>query len=595
MADIDWQLAMPHETREYCVQYNETCYDFLKRIWAEEGMFFWFEHSASTHKMIVSDAPLAMPMLKAAQSIAYNNLPGGAKKGFWVSRFNQKERLRATRRVSKDYTFKQPSAPHLYEVGQYMPNGAKGEYELYTYPGRHKTPGTGQPFNDYALEAHRVEATTAEGETNNIQLSSGFIFALFDHPDETLNSNHRLLRVTHKGKQPSALEEEAPEDEATTYTAYFISQPARIPYRPINPNPKPMVEGPQIAVVTGPKGEEIYCDEHGRIKVWFPWDRHGKKDEKSSCWVRVSQSWAGGNWGTMAVPRIGQEVICDFLSGDPDQPIITGRTYHAMNKPPYPLPDHKTRMTIKSQTHKGEGYNEITFEDEAEKEFVYIHAQKDMELHVKNSYQKRVEFDSTESIGNNSHLAVAKDRIEKVDGNQDMTVVGNLTEKVEGDHNLTIEGVLQAKSAGDFTFKSDGNTIFDASQITLVSGSTALVVSSSGVDIAPVLNVGSASAVAAGTPPAPVVLTPLQVLFLPYAKLEGSFDLAVRISFTTGGISASVEVKGSLEGQYGGYKFNVKNSKEVKNNTGGKLDSENDAPGLIGMIGQVIGTQSKKI
>ena len=295
------------------------------------------------------------------------------------------------------------------------------------------------------------------------------------------------------------------------------------------------------------------------------------------------------------VSRIGQEVICDFLSGDPDQPIITGRTYHAMNKPPYPLPDHKTRMTIKSQTHKGEGYNEITFEDEAEKEFVYIHAQKDMELHVKNSYQKRVEFDSTESIGNNSHLAVAKDRIEKVDGNQDMTVVGNLTEKVEGDHNLTIEGILQAKSAGDFTFKSDGNIIFDASQITLVSGSTALVVSSSGVDIAPVLNVGSASAVAAGTPPAPVVLTPLQVLFLPYAKLEGSFDLAVRISFTTGGISASVEVKGSLEGQYGGYKFNVKNSKEVKNNTGGKLDSENDAPGLIGMIGQVIGTQSKKI
>ena len=232
MADIDWQLAMPHETREYCVQYNETCYDFLKRIWAEEGMFFWFEHSASTHKMIVSDAPLAMPMLKAAQSIAYNN---------------------------------QPSAPHLYEVGQYMPNGAKGEYELYTYPGRHKTPVTGQPFNDYALEAHRVEATTAQGETNNIQLSSGFIFALLDHPDETLNSNHRLLRVTHKGKQPSALEEEAPEDEATTYTAYFTSQPARIPYRPLNPNPKPMVEGPQIAVVTGPKGEEIYCDEHGRI------------------------------------------------------------------------------------------------------------------------------------------------------------------------------------------------------------------------------------------------------------------------------------------------------------------------------------------
>ena len=424
IVDTDWRVEFEHSVREYCVQYGETSLDFLKRIWAEEGLFFWFEHSASGHKMVISDAPLAMPILPNAQSITYNNMPGGTGKGSWISRFNQVERLRATNRVSRDYFFKRPAYHQQHSVGQYMPNGAKGNYELYHYPGRHKFPNAGQPFNDYALEAHRVEATTAEGETNNIQLSAGYIFALTDHPDEGANTNHRLLRVVHEGHQPAALQEEAPEDSATTYIAHFTSQPARLPYRPINPKPKTMVEGPQIAQVTGPEGEEIYCDEHGRCKIWFPWDRHGKKDEKSSCWVRVAQNWAGGTWGHMAIPRIGHEVVVDFLGGDPDQPLITGRTYHATNRPPYQLPANKTKMVIRSDTHKGKGFNEISFEDDNGKENIALHAQKDQTLKVLNNRMKRVDNDQVESVGTNKSIEVGNNHQERIGGSMNLTIGG---------------------------------------------------------------------------------------------------------------------------------------------------------------------------
>lgn len=195
--DVEWRLEGDHQPREYCVQYEETSYDFIRRIWAEEGIFFWFEHGPDAHKMVISDAPLAMPPLEHAGQITYNNLPGGTAKGSWVSQFNQVERLRATTRVSKDYSFKQPAYHQKHQVGQYEGNGAKGDYELYQFPGRHKTPAAGQPFNDHALAAHRVDATTAEGETKNVHLSAGFIFELTGHHDASANTAHRLLQVRH--------------------------------------------------------------------------------------------------------------------------------------------------------------------------------------------------------------------------------------------------------------------------------------------------------------------------------------------------------------------------------------------------------------
>ncbi|MCY1395072.1 type VI secretion system Vgr family protein [compost metagenome] len=424
IVDVEWRIDLPHQPREYCVQYAETSYDFLRRLWAEEGMTFFFAHSADGHRMIVTDAPQAMPVLEAAPQLTYNATPGGAVKGAWVSQFAQVERLRATHRVAADYSFKNPAYHQRQQAVERVSNGAKGRYELYQYPGRHKTPDAGKPFNDHALEAHRVDATTGAGETNAIQLSAGFIFALTDHPDPKANANHRLLRVEHRGQQPAALEEETPEGGATTYAARFTTQPAHLPYRPVNPNPRPRIDGPQIAHVTGPEGEEIYCDEHGRVRLWFPWDRHGRKDESSSCWVRVSQNWAGGNWGQMAIPRVGQEVVVEYLEGDPDQPIITGRTYHANNRPPYKLPEHKTKMVIRSDTHKGDGFNEISFEDEAGQENIALHAQKDQTLKVNHNRMKRVDNDQIESVGNNKSIEVGQNHQERIGGSMNLTVGG---------------------------------------------------------------------------------------------------------------------------------------------------------------------------
>lgn len=446
--DVEWRLEADHLAREYCVQYQETSYDFVRRLLAEEGICFFFEHRIDGHKMILTDAPLAMPRLKAMEQLTCNANPGGTQKGFWVSRFVQTQRLRATHSEARDYSFKQPAYHQQHKSVQPGDNGAKPgqggashkHYELYDYPGRHKELAAGLPFTDHRLEAHRTDATQGQGQTNCIQLSAGFMLELTDHNDQTVNATHRLLAVHHKGEQPVSLEEEAPDSSsnnaqdgntqdssadggpgsqiATTYHARFTTQPANLPYRPTNPNPRPRIEGPQIAHVTGPSGEEIYCDEHGRIKLWFPWDRHGKKDETSSCWIRVSQNWAGGSWGHMAIPRIGQEVVVEYLEGDPDQPILTGRTYHATNKPPYKLPENKTRMTIKSDTHKGTGFNELRFEDEAEREEIFQHAERDM--------NEKVKHNKTRYVGNSEYEQVDNEKILNVGSNYDQCVSGSL-------------------------------------------------------------------------------------------------------------------------------------------------------------------------
>ncbi|MCO5063391.1 MAG: type VI secretion system tip protein VgrG [Rhizobiaceae bacterium] len=376
IVDVEWRVERAHPSREFCVCYQETLYDFLLRLFADEGIFFWFQHSKGGHKLIVSDSPFSMPVLEAAPTITFNGSPGGYYDGMWVSRFTQIDRLRATRRVSRDYTFKSPANSQDVQAVQTESNGAKGQYELFAYPGGYKDPGIGQTVNNDALEAHRVDATTAEGVTNCVHLSSGFTFQLTDHPVGAANISHRLVKVRHSGRQGTALEEEASDAAVTSYSASFTCQPARLPYRAKNPNLRQKILGPQIAHVTGPEGEEIYCDEHGRVKLWFPWDRHGKQDESSSCWIRVGQNWAGGTMGSIAIPRVGHEVIVEFLDGDPDQPIITGRTFHATNRTPYQLPANRTKMVMRSQVPGDKGFNEMSFEDQPGKEELFIQAQR---------------------------------------------------------------------------------------------------------------------------------------------------------------------------------------------------------------------------
>ena len=316
----------------------------------------------------------------------------------------------------------------------------------------------------------KLNASLGYGLSNAPHLLTGHGVTLEEHPDNKLNQKWRLLTIRHEGVQPQAWEEDgqgapladtglvAPglaattlsglsfgitssaspnlltqalsrrmnlalqtskEDNASLATLYanaFTVQPSRLPYRPPQ-TLKPLVEGPQIAIVVGPPGEEIFTDKYGRVKVHFPWDRHkAPKAEDSSCWIRVSMNWGGGKWGHVALPRIGHEVIVDFLEGDPDQPIIIGRTYHEKNMPPYNLPADKTKMVIRSDSHKANGFNEISFEDEGGQENMFLHAQKDQTVKVLNNRSKRVEANEVESIGANRSVQVGNNHQEKIGG-----------------------------------------------------------------------------------------------------------------------------------------------------------------------------------
>ncbi|WP_052245264.1 type VI secretion system tip protein VgrG [Halocynthiibacter namhaensis] len=419
--NVDWRLAGTHEPREYCTQYRETALAFVERLLGEEGVFYFFEHSTDAHTLIITDAPLTTPVLAAAPLITYNAQSGGQLKGNAISAFSQHERLRSSNYEMNDYTFKNPTARMNEARMKQEDNGLSADYKLYDHPGRYKNPSTvGGDFTQHRMESVRVDATTGQGVTNNIHLCAGFHFSICDHDDAKVNASHFLLSVRHSGRQSAALQEDAG-SAPTTYSASFTTMPARLPYRPPLVR-KPLVDGPQIATVTGPEGEEIYCDEHGRVKVFFPWDRYGEKNEHSSCWVRVSQNWAGGTWGSIAIPRIGHEVIVDYLEGDPDQPIVTGRTYHANNKSPYKLPDNKTRMSIKSQTHKGVGFNEMRFEDEEGKEEIFFHAQKDRNEKIEHNQSERVNINKVESIGYNKSSEIGNNLMQVVDGNMEVRV-----------------------------------------------------------------------------------------------------------------------------------------------------------------------------
>ncbi|KEF32995.1 VgrG protein [Marinobacter nitratireducens] len=480
IVDTVFDLKRPPEEREYCVQHRESDLDFINRLAAEEGWHYRYQHGsvdgATQPGLIVADHHGDAPRL---DNVAYNAKAGGSTKQPCVFRFSYQERVRAASVAMKDYTFKNPAYALMHEQASGNLN-QRDDYQHYDYPGRFKADASGQPFTQTRLDALRNNASTANGESNRPDFTAGAKIALTDHDSDALNREWLLTAITHTGKQPQALEEEGGSDP-TSYHNEFSAIPADKTWRPICEH-RPLMDGPQIALVTGPDGEEIHCDQYGRVKVRFPWDRYSNNDEHSSAWLRVSQGWAGGQYGFMALPRIGHEVIVSFLDGDPDQPIITGRTYHATNTPPYSLPEHKTRTTLKTQTHKGEGSNELRFEDEADQEQIYVHAQKDLDL--------LTEHNRTEVIKNDSHLAVENDRFAHTKGNSHHTVDGEKREQTGKDHSFNVSGTLHLKagtawlsdSGTELHIKAGQKAVIEAgAEITLKAGGSFVKIDPSGV------------------------------------------------------------------------------------------------------------------
>ncbi|UYW73771.1 type VI secretion system tip protein VgrG [Pseudocitrobacter faecalis] len=392
----------PHPAREFCVQYGESDLAFLTRLWAEEGIFYfdWHAPEGAEQKLVLCDDVAGLSSLGV---MPFNPNTSTEVSTECISSFLYRARTGPSSVETQDYTFKTPGWPGYYNRAAENLNGQFTQYEIFDYPGRFKDESHGQAFARYQIEGWRHDTETAACISNSPKLWPGKRFTLTGHPSQTLNREWQVVSCVLTGDQPQALH--GSQGEGTTLNNHFEAVPADRTWR-MPPLPKPLVDGPQSAIVTGPAGEEIFCDEHGRVRIRFHWDRYCPGNEDSSCWVRVSQAWAGAGFGNLAIPRVGQEVIVDFLNGDPDQPIIMGRTYHQDNRSPGSLPGTKTQMTIRSKTYKGSGFNELRFDDATGEEQVYIHAQKNMDTEVLNDRTTTVKHDHTETITNNQKITV---------------------------------------------------------------------------------------------------------------------------------------------------------------------------------------------
>ncbi len=420
--------------REYCVQYRETAFNFVSRLMEQEGIYYYFEHEKSSHTLVFSNAASThKPCPKQAKARMDFSLSGVVNEDV-VTHWQVEEELRTGKYALRDFNFETPSTDLTVNESSVVNVGGNSKYETYDYPGDYDAKSTGEPVVKTRMQEEESFYLLSAGAGGCRGFIAGYRFQLDGHSRKDFNKQYVLTEVQHSASVGESYHERSAGGEGA-YSNSFSCIPFDVPYRPTRVTPKPFVQGPQTAIVRGKSGEEIYVDKYGRVKVQFHWDRKGSDDENSSCWIRVSQPWAGKNWGAMWIPRIGQEVIVDFLEGDPDRPIITGRVYNAEQMPPYALPANGTRSTFMSRSSKGgssSNFNELRFEDKAGSEQIFLNAEKDMDL--------RVENDSREFVGGSRNLIVKKDQKEKVEGEQDLQITSDQNEKVGGDASLNVIG-----------------------------------------------------------------------------------------------------------------------------------------------------------
>jgi type VI secretion system secreted protein VgrG len=317
---------------------------------------------------------------------------------------------------------------------------AHGAMEIYDYPGEYPDTDDGESYARARIEELQANQELVQAQSNALGLAAGSLFELTDYPREDQNREYLITSATHQ-MESEAYSSGSSAGSGGGYTCNLTALPSRQPYRPARITPKPMVQGPQTAIVVGPSGDEIHTDKYGRVKVSFHWDRYSKSNETSSCWVRVAQIWAGKQWGGIHIPRIGQEVIIDFLEGDPDHPIITGRVYNNDNMPPYELPANATQSGIKSRSSKGggaENFNEIRFEDKKGEEEIYLHGEKDWTINIENDKNQTIGQDETLSVGNDRTKSVEKNQSESIGEDKKISVGKNHSESIGEDATIDV-------------------------------------------------------------------------------------------------------------------------------------------------------------
>ena len=449
--DFRLSLKNSYPQLEYCVQYRETSFNFVSRLMEEFGIFYYFDHSTQgKHTMVLADQSNTLPACPSSP-VSYDTQVGGLYDPEAISNWHVGQEVRTGKYTVTDYNFTTPSTSLLANDPTVVDLAASHPLELFDYPGLHTNKDQGDTVAKVRMQEEEAGYMVVSAEGNCRGLMSGYSFELKNHYRSDQNTNYVVTEVRHFASAGQSYTTAGTEG-GETYSNHLTCIPASVTYRPPRVTPKPFVQGPQPALVVGKANEEIWVDKYGRVIVQFYWDRLGKKNENSSCWIRASQPWAGGNWGAMWIPRIGQEVLVSFLEGDPDRPVITGRVYNANQMPPYTLPDYQTRSTFMSRSSKGGGssnYNELRFEDLKEHEQIFMNAEMDMDL--------RVEKDSREFIGANRHLIVTTNQVEQVQTDKHLHVKGNHFEAVDGNMSLNVTGNQMESVTGNKSLAVTGN------------------------------------------------------------------------------------------------------------------------------------------
>lgn len=490
--DFSDMLKNTYQPRDYCVQYRETSFNFVSRLMEEYGIFYYFNHDQGKHTLVLGDDSSSNPDCPGQNQYRFYVRTSAVLDEDVVNSWESEQELRTGKSTLTDYNFETPATSLLASTATIDTVGGNSKFDTYDYPGNYLTKGDGQALSKVRMQEEEAGHLVIRGTSVGRSMVSGHKFSLTEFYRDDMNSSYLLTEINHVGVPTAYANSKSSQQDH--YSNTFRCIPASVPFRPLRVTPRPTITGPQPAVVVGPSGEEIYTDQYGRVKVQFFWDRLGKKDEHSSCWIRVSQLFAGKGWGAMFLPRMGQEVLVDFMEGDPDQPVITGRVYNADQTTPGELPDKMNVSGWRTRSTKGGGEhdaNVLAFDDTKGSEVFYMRAEKDMAIRVQNNEDTHIMNNQTITVDNDRTEVVTKgnetveikqgNRSHKITmGNESLDVAqGNRSVKVDmGNDSLEI-------SMGNQSTKLDlGAASTDAMQsITLTVGQSSITIDQMGVTI----------------------------------------------------------------------------------------------------------------
>jgi type VI secretion system secreted protein VgrG len=481
-ADFDFQLTGTYRSWTYCVQYRETDFNFVSRLLEHEGIYYYFRHTDGRSTMVITDSYSGHSTFDSYEKLPYLSSGDTVRPDVeYVSAWELSRSLQPGVYVHDDYDMTRPTV-ELKTQKALVRDHAEANYEIYDYPGQYLQKGDGDQYAAVRLDELAAQFETVHATSNARGVCVGSLLTLEEHPRSDQNREYLILESSYAiqfGPYESA------QGGETTCHCSFVAMSSQQQYRAPRLTPKPFVQGPQTALVVGPSGEEIYTEKNGCVKLQFHWDRYGQRDQNSSCWIRVSHPWAGKGWGSVAIPRIGQEVVVDFLEGDPDQPIVTGRVYNGDNPVPYTLPANAVVSGLKSNTVKGQGYNEMSMNDTAGKELINIHAQYDMATTVEHDQTNTVKNKFTETITSDATIAVTQGKYSHdiQTGTATYHVKDALKETYDATQDTTIAKALTVKTTnGTITVSSDAQDVHikAATKIVIEVGSSIITMNSNG-------------------------------------------------------------------------------------------------------------------